>query len=523
MKISGAFKPILYLFTISLLVLTPLSCASVETFIAHADSNAIKTLEMAQPAAINNTLKVSPDNPRYFTDATGKAILLTGSHTWMNFQDIGNTNPIQDRFDYETYLDMLVAHNHNFFRLWVWEESLSAAGQGGYWTDPLPYQRPGPGVAQDGKPKFDLTKFNQAYFDRLRERVQQAGQRGIYVSVMLFNGWSIESKDGSRDPWYGHPFNRANNINGIDGDPNRDGKGSETHTLQVPAITEIQEKYVKKVIDSVNDLDNVLYEISNESHNGSKDWHYHMIELIKSYESQLPKQHPVGMTVAFPDGNNNDLLNSPADWISPNGDIDNPPPADGKKVIIYDMDHLCGLCKNTQYIWKGFTRGMNPIFMDPYDFDVIPGNINLNDPAWEKIRKDMGYVLSYAKRMNLAAMRPNGALVSSGYALANPVATGAQYLVYLPSGGSVNVNLSAAQGQLSVEWFRPANGRTYPGDPVNGGSSLQFRAPFSGEAVLYIFDPSTDSATPQPPKTAVPTATTPVGKREVSFVPLIVR
>ena len=38
----------------------------------------------------------------------------------------------------------------------------------------------------DGKPKFDLTKFDPAYFERLRSRVEAAGQRGIYTSVMLF-------------------------------------------------------------------------------------------------------------------------------------------------------------------------------------------------------------------------------------------------------------------------------------------------------------------------------------------------
>jgi hypothetical protein len=27
-------------------------------------------------------LKIHPDNPRYFTDGSGKAIYLTGSHTW---------------------------------------------------------------------------------------------------------------------------------------------------------------------------------------------------------------------------------------------------------------------------------------------------------------------------------------------------------------------------------------------------------------------------------------------------------
>ena len=77
---------------------------------------------------------------------------------------------------------------------------------------------------------------------------------------MLFNGFSIEGKGNvGGDPWQGHPFNPKNNVNGVDG-----GSSKAVHTLSNPAITAHQEAYVRKVIDTVNDLDNVLYEITNE-------------------------------------------------------------------------------------------------------------------------------------------------------------------------------------------------------------------------------------------------------------------
>ena len=40
---------------------------------------------------------------------------------------------------------------------------------------PQPYLRTGPGLANDGLPKFDLTAWDQAYFQRLRERIMLAG------------------------------------------------------------------------------------------------------------------------------------------------------------------------------------------------------------------------------------------------------------------------------------------------------------------------------------------------------------
>jgi hypothetical protein len=56
---------------------------------------------------------------------------------------------------------------------------------------PQPWARTGPGEATDGKPTFDLHTFDQAFFDRLRERVVAASDRGIYVGVMFFDGWAL--------------------------------------------------------------------------------------------------------------------------------------------------------------------------------------------------------------------------------------------------------------------------------------------------------------------------------------------
>ncbi len=64
----------------------------------------------------------------------------------------------------------------------------------------------------------------------------------------------------------------------------------------------------------------------------------------------------------------------------------------------------------------------------------------------------MGYTRDYADRMGLAATAPSTSLASTQYCLANP---GKEYLVYLPDGGDVTVDLSAAAGRLNVEWFNP--------------------------------------------------------------------
>ncbi len=461
-----------------------------------------------QPVPAKGPLKVHPSNPRYFTDGSGKAIYLTGSHHWGNLQDGAEIGHPLRSLDYSQYLDFLQSHHHNFMRMWACEGGVNHT-----YCDPLPYARTGPGTALDSKPKFDLHHFNQSYFDRLRSRVIAARDRGIYVGIMLFNGWSIYDH-GYGNPWPFHSFNQANNTNEINGDPDHDGQGTEVHTLQVRAINALQQAYVRKVIDSVNDLDNVLYEITNETAGFSKDWQYHMIRLIQDYEASKPKQHPVGMTYFDSgwEGALDALLTSAADWISPGNDgkvadyANNPPPATGKKVLLSDTDHFFGVGGDHNWVWKTFTRGLNPIYMDP--LHMITG-LGPDPPGADAARNAMGHTRFYANRMDLAAMVPRSDLCSTAYCLANP---GFEYLVYLPFGShwletwielmphpietwinslnlfhrTVTVDLSPASSVLSVEWFHPIQEISVTGGTVTGGGKQNFTAPFEGDAVLYL-------------------------------------
>ncbi|MBC7327919.1 cellulase family glycosylhydrolase [bacterium] len=428
---------------------------------------------------IKGPLRVHPRNPRYFTDDGIRAVYLTGSHTWSNLSDIwpeDSPNP----FPWNAYLDFLQKHNHNFIRLWRWEfPKFQFKGMPVFYAEPQPWARTGPGVAKDGKPKYDLTKFNEAYFRRLRARVESAQKRGIYVSIMLFI-WG--------EFWEYHPFNTENNINGINSNQR------DYYTLKDPKVLALQEAYVKKVIDTVNDLDNVLYEICNETDASSTEWQYHLIRFIKDYESKKPKQHPVGMTIQAYGGRNATLFNSPADWISPNpegGYRDDPPPNDGRKVVLNDTDHLWGEGGNPQWVWKSFMRGHNPIFMDrivELTKGLIPWSARppaKDIPQSEEIRKAMGVTRRLADRIELAKMFPKPELASTKYCLANPRK---EYLVYLPPHTKeVQVDLSRAEGTLNVEWIHPIEGTTISSGTIKGGKVVSFTNPTLSDAVLHIF------------------------------------
>ena len=352
---------------------------------------------------------------------------------------------------------------------------------------PLMYRRTGPGKGLDGKPRFDLTQLNPTYFRRLRRRVIAARERGIYVIVMLFDGWSVERKGNGDNPWDGHPFNGENNVNGIDGDRNKDGSGEETHTLANPLVTRFQEKYVAMVVRSVSDQPNVLYEISNESSNGSLRWQNHMVGFIRSQES-TSRRHPVGITSEYPDGNNAELIASSADWISPNGDIEDLRPSSGVKVILADTDHLCGVCGDARFPWQAFTRGLNPMFMDVYDGKAVglgATGRDPHDPQWEVIRRRLGVTVALSERIDMGLLVPRGDLCSTGYCLADPK-RGHLYVVYLPEGRTVTVDVTASGSRLRAEWVDPDTGVATRGETIQGGGRRSISAPGHGDVVLVL-------------------------------------
>ena len=436
-------------------------------------------------------LRVHPTNPRYVTADGENAILLVGSHTWDNLKDMDRADP-PAAFDWDAYLDFLERHGHNFIRLWVWDHTVwvsQANGQLGkdfvHNVAPHPWLRTGPGLALDGKPKFDLTQFNPSYFDRLAHRVSSAGERGVYVSVMLFEGWCLMHANRGRNAepgwaWRAHPFHPDNNVNGVDIEMGEDSVDGKVHRLGNAHVNALQETYVRKVVDTVNEFDNTLYEVINEG--GDAGWDWWVADIVRDQERGKPRQHLVGITGHGAEGVES-MLDSPADWISPgrnDGYGPDAPAWNGAKPSIFDTDHIWGCGGNAAWVWKSLTRGHNPIFMDPYLGHVL---CEPDDERWPPIRQAMGHARRWSERVGLADFTPCDVLASSGYCLAKP---GEAYLVFAPDGGPITVDVSAVAGDLAVEWIHPVEGTIELGGTVSGGEPATLTCPGKGDIVLYL-------------------------------------
>jgi hypothetical protein len=443
---------------------------------------------------INGLLRVHPSSPRYFTDNSGKAIYLSGAQIFVDLQDnTFNKSFIynyQGALNFSWYMRFMRDRNLNYIRNWT---LMSTGGASGVIASPMPYTRvPGYGNALDGEPKFDLNRFNQSFFDRMRARVIEAGRNGIYISIMFYDVYAFSNFP--RDPmWPGNVFNPANNTNGINADSNGDGWGVEFFTSPSPEIKAYQQKYIRKVIDTVNDLDNVFFELSNEA--AGHQWHTEIINYVKSYESSKPKQHlvfysPGGLSGAgtYDFTSYDEVVGSAADVFAGAtafGDhyrIDTPENNSGKPAI-FDMDHIAAgedLLKSDHTLaWKAFTRG--------YHFNLY--DLPFEEPqaenaAWEIARKNAGAIGTFANKKfaDLSKMHPQSGLSSTGYALANP---GSEYLIYQSGSGSFSVNLQA--GTYNYEWYNPSTASSVASGSITASGGYQsFTPPFKGDAVLYL-------------------------------------
>src|SRR6185295_1185369 len=96
----------------------------------------------------------------------------------------------------------------------------------------------------DGGNKFDLTKWDAVYFERLKDLVTQAGQRGVVVELVLFCTMYDDNF------WNASPLNARNNVQGI----GNVGK-LELYNGKDKALLAVQQAVVRKLITELNAFD----------------------------------------------------------------------------------------------------------------------------------------------------------------------------------------------------------------------------------------------------------------------------
>ncbi len=414
------------------------------------------------PAALVTALQPGAEGARYLVDAAGTPVHLAGATGAVNMQAGADGVALS----FADYLDLAAAGSVNTVRLSSWQSApwMAAASSGAV---AMPYVVAG--ASAEGKPQYDLSQFDQAYFDQLRQAVIAADSRGLYAVVELFSSRSLQN-----GAWIGQPFAAGNNTNGVNGDSNGDGAGLEMGGLADATLTAYQDAYVRQVVAALQDLDNVLYLVSDESPAFGLDWRQHMLQVIAASDQQATVRHTVGAYAASA-AELAALRSAGASWLTVVYS-DDLPIAAAPVVAVATPDAIA----DRATAWKSLMRGYN----------VLAGVV-LTDPTVDAAAADLlaslGAAHGFAQRIGIAGFSPASGLCSTGYCLANPTPGAAAYAVYAPAGGEVGVDLSANTGVMFYEWIDPATGVSEPVGTVTAGGVQNLAAPFAGDAVLYIY------------------------------------
>lgn len=236
-------------------------------------------------------LKLNQVNPHYFEYNHKPVLLITSAEHYGALINLD--------FDYVKYFDALKEQGMNSTR--VFSGSYIEREKDIAWMKYqntlaprpnrliVPWARSSTSGYYNGGNRFDLEKWDAKYFQRLKDFMNQARSRGIFIEFTLFCNQYGDSI------WANSPLYPINNIQ------NAGPSGPKSflifQSLAHKQLLGYQEAMVRKLVQELNSFDNLYYEISNEPYNDVKDsaavdsWNYHMVNLVKETEKNLPFRH----------------------------------------------------------------------------------------------------------------------------------------------------------------------------------------------------------------------------------------
>lgn len=456
-------------------------------------STALVVLAIAASPAGAQPLALHPDNPHYFVFHGKPVILITsGEH----YGAVLNLD-----FDYKKYLATLQADGLNLTRTFTgaYVEPVGAFKIEGNTLAPAagrlvcPWARSDtPGYIHGGN-RFDLTRWDSAYFQRLKGFMTEADRRGIVVELNLFTPMYEDPQ------WNYSPMKASNNINGI----GKVGKHEVYTTDKEPALLAVQQAMVRKIVRELNDFDNLYYEICNEPYFGgvTRSWHDAITDVIIDTEKTLPKKHLISWNVA----NDYAKIKDPHPAISifnfhyarPEAVTDN-----------YSLNKVLGLnetgFKGTgddyyrMQAWEfllaggGLYNNLDYSFCVGHEDGTFPVKAPTPGGGGRELRRQLRLLADFLGRFDFLHMKPAREVVKGGVpkeigfqVLAEP---GKQYAIYLRSSKNVALEIDLAPGKYEGEWLDAASGQRMEVPLLDhaGGVAL-FKAPeFAQDCALRL-------------------------------------
>ncbi len=444
------------------------------------------------PEAHVRPLALDVGNPHYLV-FRGKPVVLVGSGE--HYGSVLNLD-----FDYIRYLDALAADGLDHTRLFsgTYHEPAGAFGIVENTLAPqprryiCPWKRSTTPGANDGGNKFDLTRFDPAYFERLDDFLTQAGNRKIVVEVNLF------SPNYDDSIWAINPMNARNNINDVGAVP-----ANETYTLKHPELLKVQDAVVRKIVSHCQAFDNLYFEVCNEPYFGgvTAEWQDHLVGVIHDAENDLPAGHLISMNIA--NGSRKVDRRNPGVSIL-NFHYCDPPDAvaenSGLRCVIGENETGFKGSGDDVYrreAWDFVLAGGGLYDNLDYSFTVSHPDGSLTDykapgGGGETLRRQLRVLHEFIDSFDFVHMTPDNSIVSQAlpknaqvHALVEP---GKQYAVYLRGAKPAELKIDLPAGNYDVRWTDPVSGKALDPETIasTGGVKTLRLPPNVNEIALSI-------------------------------------
>ena len=159
--------------------------------------------------------------------------------------------------------------------------------------DEMPFARSGEGTAWDGLSRYDLTRHNPWYFNRLRTFAQLGERKGL---VLLNNHYFQHNILEAGAHWADFPWRSANNINNT-GFPEPVPYAGDKRIFQAhlfydiahPVRRKLHEAYIRHHLEVLSDCPNVIHMTSGE-YTGPVSFVQFWLDTIGQWERETGKQ-----------------------------------------------------------------------------------------------------------------------------------------------------------------------------------------------------------------------------------------
>jgi hypothetical protein len=144
-------------------------------------------------------------------------------------------------------------------------------------------------IGADGLPRFDLDRWDEAWWNRLHRFLTLARNIGMYVQLCVFDHCGLQGGldpySGLAERWRRHPFNPDNHVDGLEL-PGSDGSGRPAfYDLGNRRLIAYQERFFGRLLAETAHLGHVNYQICNE-YIGPWSWTAHWIEFARRWEAE---------------------------------------------------------------------------------------------------------------------------------------------------------------------------------------------------------------------------------------------